>query len=119
MYSDESKYDLETCHACGNCCYSPSLILTATFSGSVFFLFFFAFLSHLPPTLSLGYCEVTNMNMKYRDIASGKNGMDLMFNLLTSTSSKWIHSPEIRSALKAPLMRLCARYWNTGNKFGK
>lgn len=33
MLSDESKYDLETCHACGNRCYSLSLIVTATFSG--------------------------------------------------------------------------------------
>lgn len=64
----------------------------------------------------MGYYQVTNVNMRCRDIASGKNGMDLMFNLLTSTSSKWIHSPELRSALKAPLMRLCARYWNAGNK---
>ncbi|XP_027930879.1 malonyl-CoA decarboxylase, mitochondrial isoform X2 [Vigna unguiculata] len=54
-----------------------------------------------------------------KDIASGKNGMDLMFNLLTSTSSKWIHSPEIRSALKAPLMRLCARYLLKEKKRGK
>ncbi|WVY92781.1 hypothetical protein V8G54_031869 [Vigna mungo] len=54
-----------------------------------------------------------------KDIASGKNGMDLMFNLLTSTSSKWIHSPELRSALKAPLMRLCARYLLKEKKRGK
>jgi hypothetical protein len=45
-----------------------------------------------------------------RDIATGKNGMEVMLNLLTSTTYKWIHSPEISSALKSPLMRLCARY---------
>jgi len=54
--------------------------------------------------------------MRCRDIATGENGMDVMFNLLTSTSYKWIHSPELLSALKSPLMRLCARYCNIGNK---
>ncbi|KAL2946153.1 hypothetical protein AAZX31_U042700 [Glycine max] len=45
--------------------------------------------------------------------------MDVMFNLLTSTSYKWIHSPELLSALKSPLMRLCARYLLQEKKRGK
>ncbi|KAL2996785.1 hypothetical protein AAZX31_09G006900 [Glycine max] len=56
---------------------------------------------------------------KCRDIATGENGMDVMFNLLTSTSYKWIHSPELLSALKSPLMRLCARYLLQEKKRGK
>ncbi|KHN32996.1 Malonyl-CoA decarboxylase, mitochondrial [Glycine soja] len=54
-----------------------------------------------------------------KDIAAGENGMDVMFNLLTSTSYKWIHSPELLSALKSPLMRLCARYLLQEKKRGK
>ncbi|KAL2341323.1 hypothetical protein Fmac_009263 [Flemingia macrophylla] len=54
-----------------------------------------------------------------RDIAMGKNGMDVMFDLLTSTSYKWIHSPELLSVLKPPLMRLCARYLLQEKKRGK
>lgn len=54
-----------------------------------------------------------------KDIATGNNGMEVMFNLLTSTSYKWIHLPELASALKAPLMRLCARYLLQEKKRGK
>lgn len=54
-----------------------------------------------------------------KDIATGKNGMDVMFNLLTSSSYKWIHSPELLSALKPPLMRLCARFLLQEKKRGK
>ncbi|XP_057433413.1 uncharacterized protein LOC130726200 isoform X2 [Lotus japonicus] len=54
-----------------------------------------------------------------KDIAKGTNGMEVLFNLLTSTSYKWIHSPEILSALKPPLMRLCARYLLQEKKRGK
>ncbi|XP_013462895.2 malonyl-CoA decarboxylase, mitochondrial isoform X3 [Medicago truncatula] len=54
-----------------------------------------------------------------KDIATGKNGMEVMLNLLTSTTYKWIHSPEISSALKSPLMRLCARYLLKEKKRGK
>ncbi|XP_004486186.1 uncharacterized protein [Cicer arietinum] len=54
-----------------------------------------------------------------KDIATGKNGMEVMFNLLTSTSYKWIHSPELVSALEPPLMRLCARYLLQEKKRGK
>ncbi|KAK7303343.1 hypothetical protein RJT34_14246 [Clitoria ternatea] len=62
--------------------------------------------------------EEALMNLP-KDIAPGKNGMEVMFNLLTSTSYKWIHSPEILSALKIPLMRLCARYLLQEKKRGK
>ncbi|KAK7245897.1 hypothetical protein RIF29_40751 [Crotalaria pallida] len=54
-----------------------------------------------------------------KDIAEGINGMEVMFNLLTSKSYKWIHSPELQSILKKPLMRLCARYLLQEKKRGK
>ncbi|XP_061340765.1 uncharacterized protein LOC133287219 isoform X2 [Gastrolobium bilobum] len=54
-----------------------------------------------------------------KDIAPGKDGMEVIFNLLTSTSYKWIHSPELLSALKPPLMRLCTRYLLQEKKRGK
>ncbi|KAL5097426.1 hypothetical protein RYX36_001753 [Vicia faba] len=54
-----------------------------------------------------------------KDIATGKNGMEVLFNLLTSTSYKWIHSPETLSALNPPLMHLCVRYLLQEKKRGK
>ncbi|KAG8634328.1 malonyl-CoA decarboxylase, mitochondrial isoform X2 [Manihot esculenta] len=49
----------------------------------------------------------------------GKSGMDVMLKLLTSTKFEWISSPELLSALKPPLMRLCARYLLEEKKRGK
>ncbi|KAF2304904.1 hypothetical protein GH714_000431 [Hevea brasiliensis] len=49
----------------------------------------------------------------------GKNGMDVMLKLLTSTKYEWTSSPELLSALKPPLMRLCARYLLEEKKRGK
>lgn len=46
-----------------------------------------------------------------RDIASGNNGMEVLFNLLTSTDHNWTKSPELLSVLQPLLMRLCARYY--------
>ncbi|KAJ6893129.1 malonyl-CoA decarboxylase [Populus alba x Populus x berolinensis] len=40
---------------------------------------------------------------------AGKKGMEVMLNLLTSTNYEWTSSAELLSALKPPLMRLCAR----------
>ncbi|KAJ7946332.1 Malonyl-CoA decarboxylase, mitochondrial [Quillaja saponaria] len=54
-----------------------------------------------------------------KDIATGKNGMEVMLNLLTSANYKWTDSPELLSALKSPLMRLCARYLLREKKRGK
>ncbi|CAL0301142.1 unnamed protein product [Lupinus luteus] len=54
-----------------------------------------------------------------KDTVDGTNGMEVMFNLLTSKSYKWIHSPEFLSVLKDPLMRLCARYLLQEKKRGK
>ncbi|XP_027359608.1 malonyl-CoA decarboxylase, mitochondrial isoform X2 [Abrus precatorius] len=62
--------------------------------------------------------EETLMSLP-KDLVTGKDGMEVMFNLLTSTSYKWIHSPELLSALKPPLMRLCARYLLQEKKRGK
>ncbi|KAK4284328.1 hypothetical protein QN277_001179 [Acacia crassicarpa] len=54
-----------------------------------------------------------------KDITSGKNGMEVMFNLLTSTYHKWTKSPELLSVLEPLLMRLCARYLLQEKKRGK
>lgn len=53
------------------------------------------------------------------DLGSGKNGMEIMLNLLTSTSHEWTNSAKLLSALKPPLMRLCARYLLQEKKRGK
>jgi malonyl-CoA decarboxylase len=45
-----------------------------------------------------------------RGVAAGKNGMEVMLNLLSSTNYEWTNSAELLSVLKPPLMRLCARY---------
>lgn len=52
-------------------------------------------------------------------IASGKNGMEVMLNLLTSMNYEWTNSAELLSALKPPLIRLCARYLLQEKKRGK
>ncbi|KAA3478771.1 malonyl-CoA decarboxylase, mitochondrial isoform X2 [Gossypium australe] len=53
------------------------------------------------------------------DLASGKSGMEIMLNLLTPTSHEWTNSDKLLSALKPPLMRLCARYLLQEKKRGK
>ncbi|XP_043808422.1 malonyl-CoA decarboxylase, mitochondrial isoform X4 [Manihot esculenta] len=55
----------------------------------------------------------------YLESFPGKSGMDVMLKLLTSTKFEWISSPELLSALKPPLMRLCARYLLEEKKRGK
>ncbi|XP_028792818.1 malonyl-CoA decarboxylase, mitochondrial isoform X2 [Neltuma alba] len=54
-----------------------------------------------------------------KDIATGKNGMEVMFNLLTSTDLEWTKSPELLCVLQPLLMRLCARYLLQEKKRGK
>ncbi|XP_054787268.1 uncharacterized protein LOC129301397 isoform X3 [Prosopis cineraria] len=54
-----------------------------------------------------------------KDIANGKNGMEVMFNLLTSTDHKWTKSTEMLSVLQPLLMRLCARYLLQEKKRGR
>ncbi|KAK8273532.1 hypothetical protein E1A91_D10G012000v1 [Gossypium mustelinum] len=53
------------------------------------------------------------------DLASGKSGMEIMLNLLTPTTHEWTNSDKLLSALKPPLMRLCARYLLQEKKRGK
>ncbi|XP_021295138.1 malonyl-CoA decarboxylase, mitochondrial isoform X2 [Herrania umbratica] len=53
------------------------------------------------------------------DFAAGKNGMEIMLNLLTPTSHDWTNSSKLLSALKPALMRLCARYLLQEKKRGK
>ncbi|XP_024467512.1 uncharacterized protein LOC7484292 isoform X2 [Populus trichocarpa] len=53
------------------------------------------------------------------ETCAGKNGMEVMLNLLTATNYEWTSSAELVSALKPPLMRLCARYLLQEKKGGK
>ncbi|KAK1556804.1 hypothetical protein Q3G72_012542 [Acer saccharum] len=53
------------------------------------------------------------------DFAAGKNGMEVMLNLLTSTNQEWSKSAELLSVLKTPLLRLCVRYLLQEKKRGK
>ncbi|EXB77035.1 Malonyl-CoA decarboxylase [Morus notabilis] len=53
------------------------------------------------------------------EFVAGNNGMEVMLKLLTSTNYEWINSDELLSALKPPLMHLCARYLLQEKKRGK
>ncbi|KAK4421365.1 Malonyl-CoA decarboxylase, mitochondrial [Sesamum alatum] len=53
------------------------------------------------------------------EFATGKNGMEVMWNLLSSTSNEWTNSEKLSLVLKTPLMRLCARYLLQEKKRGK
>ncbi|GKV01970.1 hypothetical protein SLEP1_g14470 [Rubroshorea leprosula] len=53
------------------------------------------------------------------NFASGKNGMEVVLNLLTSTNHEWTNSATLLSALKPSLMRLCVRYLLQEKKRGK
>ncbi|XP_008459004.2 uncharacterized protein LOC103498247 isoform X2 [Cucumis melo] len=54
-----------------------------------------------------------------QDFVTGTNGMEVMFRLLTLSNHEWISSTKLLSALKQPLMRLCARYLVEEKKRGK
>lgn len=62
--------------------------------------------------------EIWLMNCS-KDGFPGKNGMEVMFNMLTSSNYEWIKSTAAVSALKPPLMRLCVRYLLQEKKRGK
>ncbi|CAN4124164.1 unnamed protein product [Withania somnifera] len=49
----------------------------------------------------------------------GNNGIEVMWNLLTSKNHEWTNSPNLVSALRTPMMRLCARYLMKEKKRGK
>lgn len=49
--------------------------------------------------------------------AGGKSGIKLLQDILKS--SQWVKSDKLSSALKSPLMRLCARYLAREKKRGK
>ncbi|KAL5729863.1 malonyl-CoA decarboxylase [Ranunculus cassubicifolius] len=53
------------------------------------------------------------------EFTSGKNGMEVMWKLLTSQNCEWTKSERLLSVLQAPLMRLCARYLLQEKKRGK
>lgn len=53
------------------------------------------------------------------EFGEGKNGMEVMLNLLTSTKYEWTSSAKLLSVLETPLMRLCARYLLQEKKRGK
>uniref|UniRef100_A0A9I9DQT8 Malonyl-CoA decarboxylase, mitochondrial n=1 Tax=Cucumis melo TaxID=3656 RepID=A0A9I9DQT8_CUCME len=54
-----------------------------------------------------------------QDFVTGTSGMEVMFRLLTLSNHEWISSTKLLSALKQPLMRLCARYLVEEKKRGK
>ncbi|XP_015885239.3 uncharacterized protein LOC107420719 [Ziziphus jujuba] len=54
-----------------------------------------------------------------KEFTDGKNGMEVMFNLLKSTDYEWTVSAQLLSVLKPALMRLCARYLLQEKKRGK
>ncbi|MCL7031014.1 hypothetical protein MKW94_016471 [Papaver nudicaule] len=54
--------------------------------------------------------EETEILDSSRGHTSGGNGMEVMWNLLTSTNYEWTSSPKLMSVLQRPLLRLCARY---------
>ncbi|CAL1412872.1 unnamed protein product [Linum trigynum] len=54
-----------------------------------------------------------------RETYAGKSGTEVMLNMLTSTNYDWASNAEMLSALKPPLMRLCARYLLQEKKRGK
>lgn len=53
------------------------------------------------------------------EFTAGKSGMEVMWNLLTSTDYEWTNSARLISILKPPLLRLCARYLMQEKKRGK
>ncbi|KAL6542927.1 hypothetical protein OROHE_010447 [Orobanche hederae] len=54
------------------------------------------------------------------EFSTGKTGMEVMWNLLSSsTSVHWINSDKLSLALRTPLMRLCTRYLLQEKKRGK
>ncbi|KAJ0082925.1 hypothetical protein Patl1_09923 [Pistacia atlantica] len=54
-----------------------------------------------------------------REPVAGRNGTEVMLNLLTSRNHEWSNSDKLLSVLKAPLLRLCARYLLQEKKRGK
>lgn len=53
------------------------------------------------------------------ELSGGKNAMQIMWDLLTSADHEWVKSERMVLVLKAPLMRLCARYLLLEKKRGK
>lgn len=53
------------------------------------------------------------------EFATGKDGMEVMSSLLTSTNHEWTSSDRLISVLEKPLLRLCARYLLQEKKRGK
>lgn len=54
-----------------------------------------------------------------REVTLGKDGMEVMLNLLTSTNHEWTNSADLILVLRNLLMRLCARYLLKEKKRGK
>ncbi|XP_051135743.1 uncharacterized protein LOC127254591 isoform X2 [Andrographis paniculata] len=53
------------------------------------------------------------------EFSNGKTGMEALWNLLSSTKHEWMKSEKLLLVLRAPLMRLCARYLYQEKKRGK
>ncbi|KAM7506296.1 hypothetical protein LguiB_005200 [Lonicera macranthoides] len=53
------------------------------------------------------------------EFTAGKNGTEVLWNLLTSTNHEWTNSPRVLLILNPLLLRLCARYLLQEKKRGK
>ncbi|CAA0825160.1 malonyl-CoA decarboxylase family protein [Striga hermonthica] len=53
------------------------------------------------------------------EVTTGKTGMEVLRDLLSSPDHQWTKSDKLTIALKIPLMRLCARYLLQEKKRGK
>ncbi|KAL8462689.1 hypothetical protein ACS0TY_033638 [Phlomoides rotata] len=54
-----------------------------------------------------------------KEFTTGKDGMEVIWKLLSSTSYQWINSEKLSLVLSTPLMKLCARYLLQEKKRGK
>ncbi|XP_017215188.1 uncharacterized protein LOC108193164 [Daucus carota subsp. sativus] len=53
------------------------------------------------------------------EFTAGKSGMEIMLTLLTLNNYEWTKSDDLITALRAPMLRLCARYLLQEKKRGK
>lgn len=63
--------------------------------------------------------EETTLLDSSLEFSAGKNGNEIILTLLTSTNYEWTKSDNLITALRAPLLRLCARYLVQEKKRGK
>ncbi|KAM7501002.1 hypothetical protein LguiA_025416 [Lonicera macranthoides] len=64
------------------------------------------------------YVTVTGLDCD-KEFTAGKNGTEVLWNLLTSTNHEWTNSPRVLLILNPLLLQLCARYLLQEKKRGK